>query len=225
MTTNFHKREIGYGAFTASDIAKILGAPTQKVYRYIKEYGDARFGEKLFKESYSWKVDGTRVVNFYAFIELSIFLLLRQKYNFKVSEINKVREVLAKAFNTPYPFASRTLYVEQKKIFYKELDQLVNADGTHQFNLDSIVAPFLEKIDFEEDKAVRYFPMGRERNVVVDPTRQYGQPTVSGRGLRVQTLGRMYDSGESKEKIKILYDLSTKELDDALLYYHRRKAA
>lgn len=216
--TNFHKRELGSGAFTVEDVSMILGQSHQKVYRYIKEYGDVKFG-KLYNETYSWSVDKTLVVNFYALIELHVIFLLMETHKIKLSEINKAREVLAKSFGTPYPLATQKIFTDKKDILYKHLDEYVNANKTHQFNLKEIVAPSLKKVEWKNGAAYRYFPLGKQHSVVVDPLRQHGQPTIIKSNLRTQTIWRMYESGEPKENIKTLYDLTTKELDDALLFY------
>jgi uncharacterized protein (DUF433 family) len=219
MSLNFHKRELESGVFTATDIASILNQTSQKVDRYIREYGDVRFGKKLFNETYSWKVAGTRVVNFYAFIELAVFFRLREKYHLPISKINKARESMAEALGTPYPFASCKMLTDTKNLLYDRLGDLINADKTHQLNLREIVEPILDKIEFDGDTASRFFPLGKKSDVVVDPQHQFGQPIIKNTNIRVDTIGRMHHGGESTENLRWLYDLTPKQVNDALRYY------
>ncbi|MGH2638493.1 MAG: DUF433 domain-containing protein [Rhabdochlamydiaceae bacterium] len=219
MSVNFHKKELGVGVFTASDIAGILKQPWRKVDRYLREYGDVRFGKRLFNETYSWEVQGIRVVNFYALIEIAVFFRLRDKYHLSISKINKARESMAEALSTPYPFASNRVLADTKHIWYDRLGDLVNADKTHQLNFKEIVEPLLDKIEFEGDVASRFFPLGKKVDVVVDPHHQFGQPIVKNTNIRVETLGRMKAGGESRRNLCWLYDLSAKQVNDALRYY------
>ena len=66
-----------------------------------------------------------------------------------------------------------------------------------------------------------FFPLEKSKNIVVDPQRQFGQPTINGRNLRIDTIKKMYEGGESKKNICLLYDLKPTEVDDALRYYKR----
>ena len=224
MSANFHKNKIGTGVFTTSDVAAILGKSTHRVSRYIKEYGDSRIGRKLFNEDYSWFVDGSRLVNFYALIEIAVFLLLRDEFQLQISTITKAHESMASMLNTPYPFASAKVFTDSKKICYESIGDLINADSSHQINIKEIVRPLLDKIDFDGfDLAMRYYPLGKSHEVVVDPRHQFGQPTIRNTNIRVETIKDMMDGGETIESMKLLYGLNKKQIADSLLYY--KKAA
>jgi uncharacterized protein (DUF433 family) len=53
----------------------------------------------------------------------------------------------------------------------------------------------------------------------VDPKHQFGLPTIEGTNLRAETVYRMYLAGESKALIATLYELDTKQVNDAIGFF------
>jgi uncharacterized protein (DUF433 family) len=221
MTVNFYKGEVGSGVFTTADVAAILNQPHQRVLRFIKEYGDLRLGRKLYNETYSWKVDGVRLVNFQALIELAVFFLLREKYHLTIGKINEAREIMSGRFKTAYPFANCKVLTDTETIFYLESEELTAANKGQQIIMREVVEPLLAKIEFDGNIASRYFPLGKQAEVVVDPHHQFGQPIVKNTNIRTDTLGRLHEGGESPESLQRLYDLSAEQIEDALRFYRQ----
>ena len=54
-----------------------------------------------------------------------------------------------------------------------------------------IVRPFLKELEFAKGKdLVRWWPLGTQRQVVLDPTRNFGRPIVNRRGVPTEVLAR-----------------------------------
>lgn len=216
-----HKNELGYGIYTIPDISRLLKVDRRKVTRYISEYWDEKIGRKLFSETYSWSVNRrNKAVNFYVLIELYTFFKL-QELGVKAKTILKARTSIAKELNIDYPFASSKLLTDGKRIWYKFEDAIVNADGTSQTNFVKIIEDFAIKVDFSGTTflAEKYWPLGRNINVVVDPHRQFGQPIIEGTSINAEVIYSMYKSGEPIDTISILYDLTEKEVNDAINFF------
>jgi uncharacterized protein (DUF433 family) len=132
----------------------------------------------------------------------------------------KARENMAKELNTPYPFASYKVLLAGKKIFYELEDLIVTADGTKQLNLAEIIKEFAKNIDFDKSNlAIRFWPKGKTNSIVVDPHHQFGQPVIDGTNINAQGIFSMYESSEPIEAIGILYDLTEKQVNDAINFY------
>lgn len=216
-----HKNELGYGIYTIPDISRLLKVDRRKVARYISEYWDEKIGRKLFSETYSWSVNQrNKAVNFYVLIELFTFFKL-QELGVKAKTILKARTSIAKELNIDYPFASSKLLTDGKRIWYKFEDAIVNADGSSQTNFVKIIEDFAIKVDFSRTTflAEKYWPLGRNINVVVDPHRQFGQPIIEGTSINAEVIYSMYKSGEPIDTISILYDLTEKEVNDAINFF------
>jgi uncharacterized protein (DUF433 family) len=220
-----HKNKLGAGFYTAPDIARFLGLPRAKVTRYLKNYWDDRLGNGLFNETYSWQTENlkTKAVNFYVLIELHTFFKL-QELGVSTKKILTARETIAKDFNVQYPFASSNILSDGKGIWFKYMDNLVDADGSRQTNFQEFLIDFLQKIDFDGDlMAERFYPAGKDKKVVIDPRHQFGQPVISGTNLNTEVVFNMFESGEPVAMICHLYDISEAETWDAI-HFHQKAA-
>lgn len=215
-----HKSQIGYGIYTISDISRLLGFPKAKVNRYLNQYWDEKLGKKLFSDTYSWSTDGrVKAVNFYVLIELYTFFKL-QEFGVTTHQILKSRENIAKELNVTYPFASAGLLTDGKRIWYEFKDSLINTDGSRQTNFVEILKSFANKIEFNKDNlAEKFFPVGKQSSIVVDPHHQFGQPVIKGTNVNIEAIFSMYKSGEPTESIGILYDLTSEEVNQAIKFF------
>ena len=71
--------------------------------------------------------------------------------------------------------------------------------------------------------ALRYWPLGKEKNIVVDPHHQLGQPTVRNTNILAETLYSMYTSGEKISFISSLYDVAESDVKASIEFF--KKAA
>jgi uncharacterized protein (DUF433 family) len=221
MNAITHKNELGFGIYTIPDISRLLKIDRRKVKRFINEYWDARIGRKLFSDSYSWSVNQrNKAVNFYVLIELFTFFKL-QELGVKAKTILKARQSISSELKLDYPFASSKLLTDGKKIWYKFEDDIVNADGSSQTNFVKIIEEFATNVDFSTTTflAEKFWPFGRELKVLVDPHRQFGQPIIEGTSINAEVIYAMYKSGEPLDAIAILYDLTEKEVNDAINFF------
>ena len=209
--------KINEGIYLVTDVAEILILRPSKVRRWLKDFWDGQFGHEF---SYSFGERGNKAVNFYTLIEFNTFYQLRVR-GISAQKIHKFHEIMSKDLKTPYPFAGN-IRTDGKTLWYEYLDNLIKADGKQQLDFREIIEPFLNQIDFGADNlASRYYPIKQSKNVVVDPKHQFGQPTITGRNIRLDVIKKLYEGGESKENICILYDLQASQVDDALGYYKR----
>lgn len=212
MTPNHNiKPKLGEGIYTKRDVADILNLPYAKVSRYMDE----------FWEAYTFGIDGAKMVNFKTLIEFYTFFILR-KNGLSAQRIKKIHTLIATELNTRYPFAIKLHLDKKKAVFYEHLDNLIKADGKKQFDIKPLLVDFLNKVEFnEEDIADRYFPLENSKLVVVDPKMQYGQPTITGTGIKAKIINAFIEGGESKETICRIYNLNMEQVNDAILYFNK----
>jgi len=151
---------------------------------------------------------------------LSIKKARRERAN-----IAKSHEIIAKDLDTAFPFANSRILTDGRKISYTiNSDLIINADKSKQINIKSIIEAFCHKIDFGSDfNALRYWPLGKEKNIVVDPHHQLGQPTVNNTNILAETLYSMYTSGEKIGFISSLYNVSEDDVKASIELF--KKAA
>lgn len=75
---------------------------------------------------------------------------------------------------------------------------------------------FTESVDYADGVAATVRPLTSTREVLLDPSRNFGQPTVSG--VRTAILAEDYRAGESVSSLATLYDLSSEQVEGALRF-------
>lgn len=222
-----NKLTIGIGCYTASEIAHILQLPYRKVHTWMNKYWDGKLG-KEFGEKYSWKVDNSRAVSFHTLVEFYVMMQFSEA-GVKPKEVLKAHAILSAKYNTAFPFAQKELLESIRtdgKIIYQDYDgQLVSLDGSEQFNL-SLINQFFKNLEFDgNDMASRFWPMGMEKSVVIDPARKFGHPIINGHNIFPEVLHGHIMAGDPKEYIALIFELTEKEVQDAIDYCRLNKVA
>lgn len=220
--------KLGEGIYLTIDVSRILKLPYSKVKHAMRH----------FWHGYTFGSKGNRAINFFALIEFYTFYKLKD-IGYTSAQIKKLHTKLAHDLNTAYPFASVRMHTPKnndenrepglrklkRQIWYEYMGNLMRGDRSNQPTIESFVKPFLRQIEFGEDQiAKRFYPMGRAKNVVVDPLHQFGQPVIGGTNLQTKAIYNLYDAGEKKNNISKIYDISDAEVNDAIRY-HKRKVA
>jgi uncharacterized protein (DUF433 family) len=217
--------ELGNGIYSLPDLAFILRLPQSKVRRWMNDFYNQRLGEK-YNGNYSWGEGKDKATNFYTLIEFYIFYQLREN-KVGTKAILNAHEQMAGQLKTPYPFASAPVLTDGKSILYSLSDgTTINADKSRQIAFKQIIESFCKKIEFSNSKlAERFWPLGKGHRVVVDPHHQFGQPVIDKTNLLAETIFDLYKAGETKEFLSRLYNISVKEVNDAVALFNLKTAA
>ena len=216
--------KLGNGIYTVPDLAFILQLPQGKVRRWLNDFYNVRLGSK-YKGKYSWGQGKEKATNFFTLIEFYVVYKLREN-EVGVKTILEAHQLMSRQLKTVYPFASSEVLTEGKNIFYSTGDDtMLYANKSQQIVIRKAIESFCKKIDFSEDRlARRYWPLGKDHEVVVDPLHQFGQPVISGTNINASVIYSMYESGEPLQAIGILFDLTEKQVNDAVAFCQRKAA-
>jgi uncharacterized protein (DUF433 family) len=212
--------EIGNGIFTIPDIARILHLNYFKVRNLLNEYWDKRFLSG-YGEKYSWVINNSKAVSFHTLVEFYIFFQLRE-VGVPTNQILKAHNELSLRFETPFPFAISNVINKincfGKRIVFEINDNFIDLDSTGQLNLDFIKS-FVHKLEFDKNElAHKFYPLGKKNSVVVDPSHQFGQPVLKNTNIYPETINSLYKSKESKKFIAESFEISLKQVNDAIQY-------
>lgn len=167
-----------------------------------------RKGQEIRKEPVL-QSDAARlgVVTFHDLVEM-MFIKRFIEQGVHLSQIVAVAQCLALELNTPYPFACQRLETDGT--------QLLNEFGQHFRNPANLqivfgfVSQFFSNIDFDADTclAERWWPMGREKKIVVDRNRSFGAPITEDRSIRTDILYATFKAEEEDvELVAEWYDV------------------
>lgn len=219
------KLDLGTGLYTVPLITNILKSNGRKV-RYIF---DKYYRDKLKNSSnhnYLLEVENYNAVNFQGLIEIKIFLTLKD-FGIDYNTTFLAHKFLSKELETPYPFAHHELLISGSDILFepKNEDVIIKANSSKQTAIRGVILPFCKKIQYNANKvAESYYPLGKTRKVIVDPNHQFGEPTISGTNILVQSLAQMNKAGDSIEFLASLYNIDNESVKDAIEFYHQSVA-
>jgi uncharacterized protein (DUF433 family) len=134
--------------------------------------------------------------------------------------MRKALQAAREEIETSHPFCTNRFATDGSRILLKPATESADAALldmiSSQFEFQRFVAPFLKQLEFAEDTLTRWWPMGRERNVVVDPARNLGQPTAAKSGVPTEVLARSVKANESVETVARWYEAQPAEVTDAV---------
>lgn len=220
-----HIAQLGHGIYTMSDMAKILKLPYGKVNYWLNVYWDGLLKGK--RSSYSWKSNDVRVVNFHTLIEFYTMMHFGER-GIKPKMVLKAHESLSDIYKTKFPFANgkilSELNTDGEKIYIERNDEQLSLDGTWQFSM-KFIEEFFIKLEFNENDLVsRFWPLGKNKRIVVDPSRQFGQPIISNTNIHPNVIYKLYQGGEPIEFISSLYDLDEDVVKHAIEFIESKAA-
>lgn len=219
--------QLGKGIYSIPDAAVILDMPLNKVRSWVKKYWELEFVKELQNNGngYTWGEQREKALHFLTLIEIIAVDSFRE-IGVSFPKIKLAHEMLSDLLDTPYPFAHAELMSDGKRIFYDVNTALLEMDQKQQLSFTQLVAPYCKKIDFQERTklAERYWPLGKDHNIVVDPHHGFGQPVITGTNTTADAVINMLKAGESPELIASVYELNRKDVEDVQTFMKRSAA-
>jgi uncharacterized protein (DUF433 family) len=130
--------------------------------------------------------------------------------------------VASELLDTSHPFAIRKMFTDGKSIF-AEIAQKENISSlldliNRQYQFEEIIEPILYgHIDFDNlDFAEKWWPMGRDEGIVLDPSRNMGQPILSKYNIKTELIYELYKTNHSINEISDWYELDKNSIETAI---------
>jgi len=215
----------GKGIYTLSAAAKILKMNPNKMRRWIKGYTyykntEYRSSKPIFKTEFEYDPDDV-IISFLDLTEL-LFINTFIECGISIQKIRKAAITAASLLNTSHPFAIRKMFTDGKSIFakiaQKEKDMSLLDLIKKQYQFEEIIEPLLYKrIDFDKnDYAEKWWPLGKQENIVLDPSRNMGQPILNKYNVRTELIYDLYKSKHSINEISEWYELDKDSIKKAI---------
>lgn len=199
------------GIYSQAEAARLLRMTPGRLRRWVNGYTywlqyrateTRRRRAPVIQKSDLPVLDGKIALSFLELMELRIIKALVDREAVSLQRVRKAAAVARNVFETPHPFASRTVYAERNRIFASvapsrgDADVIELAPGrTFQLVMGRMI-PFLQEIDFDPISAMahRWWPMGRGELVVLDPDILFGAPAIAGTRVATAVAAGMAES-------------------------------
>jgi len=220
------------GFYTAGDAAALLREDTRTVRRWAFGYPRNRLSGRvehppLIRTDLP-AIEGERALTFVELVEL---LYVRAFHELGVSwkTIREAADTAARLFDSPHPFALRQVYLDPDSVLYGSVaeadgsEALVQLRGHGQQAFPQVVKPYLEQLEFGVGGlAARWWPMGKDVGVLVDPRIAFGAPVVEGTRIPASTLAEAFEAerpayGErALERVAWMYEVEPRHVQNSL---------
>jgi uncharacterized protein (DUF433 family)/DNA-binding transcriptional MerR regulator len=212
------------GLYSVSEAARLTRVSAGKIRRWIKGYYFHR-GESLRHSDAVWQadikpLDDKLALSFRDLLELR-FVDAFIKAGVSWTTMRRAHAKAQEELRTTHPFCSKRIATDGKNILLKQAQEdsdeaLINL-VTEQREFRRIVQNFLKELEFSGDEII-WWPLGKDRQIVVDPRRNFGQPTVAKSGVPAITLSRSVKANSSVDMVARWYEVQRDEVRDAVEY-------
>jgi uncharacterized protein (DUF433 family) len=236
VSTQAEYQYIGRGVYTMAEAGRLTGVPVRTLRRWARGYSYAYRGiERISPPIVGTGLDqrdNDPVLSFRDIMEARLLAAFR-RYGVSWRVIRRVAEKVHVALRHTHPFATRVFRTDGRTI----LLELISGDETDrrlvdlvrdQYEWEKVVTAYLvtEKVDFSDsDEPIRWWPLGAERQVVVDPTRAFGAPIVSNEGVQTYLLAKAVAVEGDSGFVATWYGVEPDAVQDAIDFEKGLRAA
>ena len=216
---------IGNGIYSIPEASKLTGVSNPRIYRWIRGYSyhykDTKFDSKPVKTHDYSVIDKNYSISFADLIEIR-FINSFKSYGVGWKAIRKAYLHAQEILNKNHPFATKTFYTDKRTIFAdikeKIQDKFFIDLVSKQYELRKVFAHYLIKgIEYStEDNAIRWWPKGKRRGIVIDPQKSFGQPIIYKNGIPTKILYNSYKNEESIENVAKWYETDNNSVSIAV---------
>lgn len=135
-----------------------------------------------------------------------------------MARIRPAVEVLREEIGLENALLSERLMTDGAEILYRNGEDELVVVRNHQGVFNEVVAEFLKSISYRDGFAqLLRLPVYESIEVIVDPTRNSGQPTVARLGVRVEDVVSRVRAGEAMNDVAHDFGLARNELRSLVL--------
>jgi uncharacterized protein (DUF433 family) len=137
---------------------------------------------------------------------------------FSLKRVRKINTFCQLYLRTPRPLVTERFKIDGPDIFVQEsFGVLVNVG--HEAGMrawEEVLDPFLDTVEYENELVRRWWPLGKDIKVVVDPDYGFGLPVIEGTGVRTEIIAERHRAGDSTEEITYDFGVTANQIKDAL---------
>ena len=173
-------------------------------------FGTGSLGTELEREAqplFTPQPEQGPMVSFLQLIEIVVAGRLRKAEHASFKTVFRSYQNAQREYDYEYPFAHINLEAIGGHIVHwihgtVRSVSLQAIDETQQWTLPGLFYEIREQLEYEHDLAARWYPVGKEVPIIVDPQFSSGVPTIVGRGVTVSTIHKRFKDGRLSDKYR-----------------------
>ena len=160
-----------------------------------------------------------QLLSFYDLVEVAMVAAAR-KAGVAMKDIRAALAAATDLYNLDRPMITEHWKVAGRQIFTVE-----EGDPKRFVNLSKYgqtawrhIEDVLRELDYDREFVARFYPAGRERPIIIDPTVSFGQPYIREKGIRTGIVAARFGTGEGIQDIAGDLLLTVGEAEAALRF-------
>jgi uncharacterized protein (DUF433 family) len=219
---------VGVELYTPAEVERLTGIRSNKIVRWLRGH---TVGNKKYDPLWEPQVDigdGRIYLGFLDLIQTRVAAAFIEA-GLSPQKVRKAIILGRQIVESTYPFANARFRTDGRTVILEVLqpgedDRVIDLFRGGQYVMKRIIEPSLKGIDFEDDLAVRWWPLGKAKGIVVDPSRQFGQPLDAKTGVPTAVLARAVEAEGSMKKAAQAFMVPVTSIKRAV-YFEQRQAA
>lgn len=216
----------GIGAYTPAEAGRLIGVAPSNIRRWLFGYAYDHHGPRmqqppLWQPQYGVDRDEP-LLGFRDLIEARIVAKLRG-LGIGMPTIRVCFETASEIAQDHHPFSSAQFRTDGQRLYLERIGEAGRCDiidlKNKQLAFPKIIEQSFVDLDFDEEKAIRWFPLTKSREVVADPERSFGQPIIQAGGVPTYRIAQAFEAeGRSVDKVARLFEVAKSAVKDALAF-------
>lgn len=219
-------RLVGVGLYTVAEAALYTGISATDIRRWMFGYKAHGIGHPgLWPSELSFLDEG--LVGFHDLLEIRFVHAFRQN-GVSLQAIRSASIQAREMFKQRYPFTCKRFQTDGRDIFATVLDETGDEAlldlVRRQWAFKQVIKPSLyEGIDYSgEGSAQRWYPLKRNKEIVLDPARNFGKPVLTSVGIDTSAIFQAYQAeGKDVKRVAMIFEIPTAAVDAAVAFEHR----
>jgi len=223
---------VGQGIYTVPEVSRLTGAPSPSIYNWLFGGSVSGYQKKkpLRNPALAHQFD---LMNHIANVSFKDMIQVRfvQYFREQGVSLQTIRNAAHNASNllaTTHPFCSAEFKTDGTNLLAK----VVEIDGEEslvelknlQHVFKDIIDPFLTSLDYDEETVSRWW-QDNEHSIVIDPSRNFGRPSLAKEGCPTVTIYEAYIANEkSAEVVSEWYEISIESVISAVQFEEKLAA-
>ena len=216
---------LGIGLYTGAEASRLLHLPPAKVRRWLGGYRGAERDYAPLWVPQLPKLDDQLGLGFLDLMQLRVVARVVEETDISLQKLRRALTLARDLAQHTHPFTTARFRTDGRSLFVeigRETDtpQLYDVLG-RQYGFHRIIEPSFKDVDLDVE-ITRWWPLGKQRSVVLDPHRSFGAPIGSASGIPTAALALAAERhGSPREAARWYPPATEREVRDAIAFERR----
>jgi uncharacterized protein (DUF433 family) len=205
--------------YTYADTDRLAGVSRGTAKRWLtgSEYVDPS-GQHVVRPPVTAVPEERAAASFLDLVEVIAIGRLKRA-GFSLRRIREIVDHSQSFLGVHRPLTTLKFRTDGREIFVDRGEILLEVGGRESTQAwAEFLGPFLEELDYADEIARRWWPLGRGARVVIDPAYGFGFPVVAGSGVRTEIILERFEAGDPNEQIAADFNLDPLDVTRALQF-------